>query len=136
MVSTGKMLFLGAVLALVAAPLMATATEHVVTIDFLSFSPQNINIIAGDTVRWINNSDFFHTTTSGAGCVANGLWNLNLASGAQVTHTLNTPGTFPYFCIPHCGALMTGVINVEIIVPTEETTWGAIKALYKPLPGE
>ena len=137
MVSTGKkLLFLGAVLALVSAPLIASAADHIVDITFLSFEPANITIVAGDKITWTNSSAFFHTATSGSGCVANGTFNINLPSAGQGAYTFNTPGVYPYFCIPHCGSLMTGTVNVDIAVPTEQTTWGAIKALYKPEPGE
>jgi len=137
MVSTGKKLMaLAVLLAAVATPMIATATEHVVNITFISFEPNDITILAGDTVRWTNNSVFVHTSTSGVGCAANGLWSLVMNPADQVTHVFNAPGSYPYFCIPHCGSGMTGTIHVDTPVPTEQTTWGAIKALFKPNPAE
>jgi hypothetical protein len=54
-----------------------------------------------------------------------------IPNGSQVTRAFTSVGSFDYFCIPHCGALMTGKITVDVAVPTEERTWGAVKALYK-----
>jgi len=125
-------LFCALLIVLVAgAPLAPQAGEHVVNIIGIAFSPQNITIPEGDTIRWINNSGLFHTSTSGVGCVPSGLWSIDIPNGSQVTRDFGTIGTFSYFCIPHCGALMTGTITVDHAVPTEERTWGAVKALYK-----
>jgi plastocyanin len=113
------------------APLSASAGEHIVQIIGVSFSPQNITIPEGDTIRWINNSGLFHTSTSGVGCAPSGRWDIAIPNGSQVTRDFGIVGTFDYFCIPHCGALMTGKITVDVAVPTKEATWGAVKALYK-----
>jgi plastocyanin len=80
-----------------------------------SFSPSNLTVMAGDTVRWewISGS---HTTTSGTSCSANGLWNATISSLNQsFQRQFGSPGSFPYFCVPHCFSGMTGTITVEMV---------------------
>lgn len=87
--------------------------QHTVVTGAVTFQPASITINAGDQVTWSNTSSDTHTSTSGSGCAANGIWaSGNLAPGATFSHTFNTPGTFPYFCEPHCGMGMTGTVTV------------------------
>jgi plastocyanin len=76
-----------------------------VSIQNFSFTPQNITIQAGSTVRWTNNDSTAHTATS-PGNFDSG----NLNSGGSYQFTFNTPGTYTYFCAYHAG--MTGTITV------------------------
>lgn len=88
----------------------------------LTFSPQNLTIVAGDTVRWTWASSG-HTVTSGTGGVADNKFcsptDTSCAtapttnSGGTYSHTFTTAGSFPYFCRPHAGAGMTGTITVQ-----------------------
>lgn len=94
------------------------ATVDVSIVNF-QFSPTNLTINQGDTVRWSNNSGGTqHSTTSTTavgGCVEGGPdpWNsLLLLPGQNFQKTFNTPGTFPYKCIPHCSGGMRGTITV------------------------
>ena len=90
---------------------IAAATFDVQVADF-SFSPGTVNITKGDTVRWIWRMSG-HSTTSGSNCIPNGIWNSGVQSGGFIfTNTFNTAGTFPYFCIPHCGMGMVGTVQV------------------------
>jgi plastocyanin len=86
-----------------------------------SFSPSTLTIRVGDTVVWTWMTSG-HTVTSGSGCVANnvfcspndvGCGNNPSNAGFTYSHTFNTIGTFPYFCVPHCGAGMIGTITVQ-----------------------
>ena len=66
-----------------------------------SFSPSSVTILPGDTVQWIFNENG-HTCTSGSAGMPNGLWDSGfLPNGAVFTHTFHSPGSFPYYCIPH-----------------------------------
>lgn len=87
----------------------------------LSYAPATVNIQVGDTVHWIFvNSG--HTVTSGSSCTADNLFcspaNLNCATGANspsgttYDRVFPAPGSFPYFCRPHCNFGMTGTVNV------------------------
>ncbi|GAB4325249.1 MAG: hypothetical protein Kow0074_18800 [Candidatus Zixiibacteriota bacterium] len=90
------------------------AATVVVDVANFAFSPRNVTIQEGDVVRWewISGS---HTTTSGSGCSSDGLWNEPISSSNRsYERQFNDAGTFPYFCIPHCGSGMTGVITVEM----------------------
>ncbi len=72
-----------------------------------AFSPQTLTIAAGESVRWVNTDDVFHTTTS-----RDGLWDGTLGSkDVMFEHTFTEPGTFEYRCNPHA-SFMTGSITV------------------------
>lgn len=87
----------------------------------LTFSPSPANIVAGDTVRWVWATGG-HSVTSGVMCNADGVFcspnNTNCASGTTSAmgfiyqRVFPTPGTFRYFCVPHCAAGMTGIVSV------------------------
>ena len=80
----------------------------------LSFTPANLTVAAGTTVTWVWQSSG-HSLDSGAGCSkddrfsSNGLQN----AGFTLTHTFNTPGTYPFFCGVHCGSNMKGTVMVQ-----------------------
>jgi plastocyanin len=73
-------------------------------------------IDVGQTIlwRWLSG---FHTTTSGTGGTdpdAGVLWDQPMDSGhATFSFTFNTPGTFDFFCRPHEGIDMKGVVLVR-----------------------
>lgn len=79
------------------------------------FVPNTLQIAQGDTVNfvWVTTN---HDVVSGdtSTCTAT---NNPLNSGSPTnpphtyTYTFNTPGTYPYFCTPHCAAGMTAVIT-------------------------
>ena len=91
---------------------MAAATFDVQVVNF-AFVPATVNIAVGDTVRWIWMAGG-HSTTSGAGCVPDGIWNSGvIGAGSTFSRIFNTSGTFPYFCIPHCAMGMVGTVKVK-----------------------
>jgi plastocyanin len=87
------------------------------------FSPREVVIHAGDTVRWEWTSGS-HTVTEGTDGLVNGneLWHSSLNSGTQVFQFTFTPGfvaanpkpggRYPYFCQPHFLMGMTAAITV------------------------
>ena len=89
------------------------------------FVPEQVIINAGDTVRWTF-AEVGHNVVSGSTCIANNQFcspsNVDCANtassptGAVYTRTFNTPGTFPYFCSPHCFNNMTGTVVVNAVV--------------------
>lgn len=92
----------------------ATATIWTVTVQNISFDPSNLTIQQGDTVKWqwINGS---HTTTSGDPCVADAIWNATISSANPTfQREFSSAGSFPYFCVPHCGSGMTASLTVEL----------------------
>ncbi|MBF0558009.1 MAG: Ig-like domain-containing protein [Nitrospirae bacterium] len=109
------------------ASLSYGATVDVSVRDF-AFSPSTVTINVGDTVRWTDATGT-HTTTSGSGCTANGLWDSGtalLSPGGTYSRTFNSAGTYPYFCSFHCALGMTGSVVVSggttTTAPTTTTT--------------
>lgn len=114
--------------AVCAAP--ALGATHTVNQVNNTFDPSAITVQPGDTVEWIWASGS-HTVTSGTPCTSDGLFDDPFTSG-NPTVVFNVPanepeGDIPYFCIPHCGGGMTGIITVEAgaAIPTV-SEWGLI----------
>jgi plastocyanin len=92
--------------------------------DALRFTPSEVRVQIGDTVRWENQSTVVHTVTADPDRAADAA-NVELPDGAapfdsgfvdpgdSFTHTFDTPGTYRYVCIPHEGVGMIGTIVVE-----------------------
>jgi uncharacterized protein (TIGR03118 family) len=88
----------------------------------LVFTPANLTIQAGDTLRWVwgspghsvvsgtnGNADNRFCSPSNTGCD-----NPPLSSkGATYEHTFTQAGTFPYYCSVHFSLGMTGTITVQ-----------------------
>ena len=80
-----------------------------------AFSPNPIDIKAGNTVTWTNNDNETHTVTSGSGANDTNLGN-QFDSGLfepkqPFTQTFKSPGEFSYFCQIH--PAMVGKISVK-----------------------
>lgn len=86
-----------------------------------TFSPDNINISVGDTVRWTW-AGSGHSVTSGDPCTSDGQFcspdsmncNQGILSGQGTVyeHTFDQAGIYNYFCFAHCAFGMTGIVNV------------------------
>jgi plastocyanin len=99
--------------------------------DSQRFDPETITIEVGETITWVNESDEAHTVTAygdeipeGASYFASGgasneeearddLSEGLIESGETFEVTLDTPGTYEYYCIPHESSGMKGTITVE-----------------------
>jgi len=77
------------------------------TIDNFAFTPKQLTIQAGSTVRWTNKDDLPHTVTSDSGLFSSPALDTN----QTFQFTFEKPGKFLYFCTLH--PMMTGVITVE-----------------------
>jgi len=88
----------------------------------LVFTPANLTIQVGDTVRWVwgspghsvvsgtnGNADNRFCSPSDTGCDSPPLSN----RGATYEHTFAQAGTFPYYCSVHFSLGMTGTIKVQ-----------------------
>ena len=106
----------------IAAPRVAVTVANGST---LRFVPASVVVEQGDYVRW-NNTSGSHTTTSGAACAANALWNSPLSTTTPTfTRVFNeAPATLPYFCQPHCGFGMTGQVVVTTLISVTVTASG------------
>ena len=79
----------------------------------LTFSPADLTIDPGTTIRWVASTASFHTITPANG-QQQGVWARATTSstGTVLTHTFTVPGqVYNYFCEVHAG--MTGVIRVR-----------------------
>ena len=71
-----------------------------------TFNVSNLEVSAGTTVTWTNNSSVNHTVTSGSRgeSDAGELFNSGTISpGGQFTHTFEDAGEYEYFCEFHSG---------------------------------
>ncbi len=85
----------------------ASGTQVSISDTSSAFVPAQIEIRAGTTVTWINQSAVPHTVTFGQ----DGLEDSGpLAPGQTFSQTLDTPGTYHYRCDPH--PWMTGTVLV------------------------
>ncbi|MFC2093692.1 T9SS type A sorting domain-containing protein [Bacteroidota bacterium] len=84
-----------------------------------NFSPQNVNAVVGDFIKWVHVAGF-HTTT----CDPNTRPLTNLPSGAQIwnepmnasqifIYEIQVAGLYEYECIPH-SPFMNGTINASL----------------------
>src|SRR3954447_26722948 len=89
----------------------------------LVFSPSSVTIHPGDEVRWTWGSSG-HSSTSGSPGQPNSIWDSGIRNqGATFTHTFNSAGTFPYYCVPHGGCCsMVGTVVVADASPTPTPT--------------
>ena len=115
MKSRNLVLAAAAALALAAAA-PATAALVVVQQTSLTFSPADITITAGDTVRWVRTS-LTHTVTNGTGTSdpnVGTLFDAPLsAASPSFQYIFIVAGDVPYFCRPHLLMGMTGIVRVQ-----------------------
>ena len=108
--------------------------------DAQRFDPAEITVEAGQTIEFTNDSSELHTVTAyegelppGADYFASGGFSSEEEARANLSEglidpgdtfevTLDTPGRYAYFCIPHESQDMTGSITVEVIVEPDDVT--------------
>ncbi|MCL4306325.1 T9SS type A sorting domain-containing protein [bacterium] len=90
------------------------ATIHIVNVNALSFSPANLTIQQGDTVRWIKPAGGFHNVVEvstppvfNSGEPTSNAFTYNFAFNAPLS------GTYNYECIVHAFSGMTGTVTVQ-----------------------
>jgi len=83
------------------------AAVHVVEIKDFAFSPAELEIRVGDTVRFINRDEAGHTATADDGSFDTGL--LKQDKSGEVAFA--SAGTFGYYCAPHPGMKGTVVVR-------------------------
>jgi plastocyanin len=89
--------------------------------NMFNFTPKQVTIHVGDTVRWTWVSDV-HTVTSGVNGVADGKFcspkdtscttPVPSNTGFVYQHTFTQAGTYPYYCVYHFAKGMTGEVIV------------------------
>ena len=79
------------------------------------FSPNPIQITAGSTVTWTNNTGPRHTATSDTGAWTTG----NIApGGTSAAVAFPTAGTFPYHCAIHPSMTGTVIVSAAAAAPS------------------
>jgi plastocyanin len=76
-----------------------------------NFSPSELHVTAGTTVRWRNTGDFPHTVTADNAEFDSG----NMENGDSFEFTFDQPGTYAYFCAYHGSAGGNGMSGVVIV---------------------
>jgi plastocyanin len=93
------------------------AMKHIVDQVSLTFVPNTLTIVEGDTVQWVR-SGGSHTVTNGTGASDPDVGTLFDAplnfSNPTFEYVFTTAGTYPYFCRPHESSGMTGTITVDV----------------------
>ena len=82
---------------------VASDITHVIEVRDFDFLPEQLDIVAGESIDFIWTGDIPHTSTSDA---LSGIdsWSSGLLNnGAMYSVTINTTGEHPYYCIPHGG---------------------------------
>lgn len=94
----------------VAAPAGAGNGAQSVSIVFQAYTPQQIDVLPGETVQWTNTVDRRHTVTADDGSYDSG----DLYSGDRFSQRFVSPGAYTYHCSVHPG--MTGEVDVRRLI--------------------
>jgi plastocyanin len=128
-------LALGATLAALAGPAASSAqmehmhggeADHAATVPilFAAFGTPRVDVLAGDTVRWMNNSVRVHTVNADDGTWASG----RLPIDDMFTHRFDTVGVATYYCMLH--PFMRGEVDVHDVLLAAPTEPGAPGRAY------
>ncbi len=91
------------------------AVQRALLQDF-AFQPQNLTVVAGTTVVWVNQDGAPHNVTFADGSVASD----NFRQGEAFELTFQEPGVYPVYCTLH-GNPTSGMIGqVTVVEETEE----------------
>ena len=86
-------------------------TTHIVQASNFVFTPADLTIMKGDTVKWVWVSGM-HTTTSDS-TSGSTFWNAPLDQNhTSFSYVFNNIGVFPYYCVYHVSLGMKGTITV------------------------
>jgi plastocyanin len=99
-----------------------------VTIQNFSFTPANVSIKVGGTVKWMNKGPSVHTTTSDNGVWASAQLNPPTGGGGgygggggmpggSFQMTFNTAGTYGYHCAFHPPSTYPGFTGTVVVNP-------------------
>jgi plastocyanin len=101
-----------------------TTEEQPVSIQFAAFAPTRIDVVAGDTVHWMNDSVRVHTVNA-----VDGSWaSPRIVGTDSFMHRFDTPGVVPYYCILH--PFMRGEVDVNEVLLAAPTEPGAPGRAY------
>ncbi len=108
---------------------VSNATVHEIMVGGNSFTPSNLNVSVGDTIRWVW-QDGSHTTTCDGSTgtsrpVGAASWNANIDPGnTTFEYVVTVAGDYDYKCIPHFPSMVgsftastTSITQTSTIVP-------------------
>lgn len=107
----GLALMIGGAAELRAAPARQSASA--VDIADFAFTPATLEVPVGTTVTWTNADSAPHTATARDGSFNTG----RIADGESRSVTLNTAGTFEYYCAVHPRMVATLVVRAASAAP-------------------
>jgi plastocyanin len=114
-------------LLVLAALFQAAAAAADQTVDIgpgLAFNPPTVVVAPGEAVTWIW-QESPHSSTSDATSGPE-VWNSGIrATGATFSHTFQSPGDYPYYCLVHSfpgGTFMNGLVRVAQPTATPTVT--------------
>ncbi len=109
---------------------ITNATIFTVTQQENTFTPRNIEVKVGDTVRWVWTSGL-HTTTSTSIPSGASPWDSQLTIGSQqFQYKVTVEGTYNYVCTPHADLGMGGTITATPLLGIEETSMAKSMKIY------
>lgn len=122
----------------------AFATTHQITQTGFTWVPNDLSIEVGDTVEWIYSAGS-HTVTEGTDDssppIGFKLFDEVLSAGSPlVSFTFTETGDVDFYCRPHRGLGMTGVIHVTTATAVGnpaacegcgDMSWTRVKGLYR-----
>ena len=89
------------------AAVLAAGKTHTVTIEGMKFTPERLEVAAGDTVVWTNKDFVPHTVTASGAKVESG----ELATNKSFRFVAKKKGEMPYICRLH--PVMKAVLVVK-----------------------
>lgn len=109
-----KRLVAGLTLTLLAVGTIRAETVEV-TVSNFQFTPIDVTIRPGDSVRWVNATGMGHNVVADDASFRSG----NPSGTFTYTRQFNTAGNYPYYCGPHgtdgqpLGSVMNGIVRVS-----------------------
>jgi plastocyanin len=108
----------------------ANSATHLVTVQNFSLTPDVVNAVVGDTIKWVwlNGN---HSSTSGTIPIDASPWDVNLnSSNTSYLYVLEFPGDYYYFCRLH-PEVEVGIIYVSAITPVKPLTEAGVNSKLK-----
>jgi plastocyanin len=94
----------------VAVPASGQPAPQAVTIEFRAFTPDQLDVLPGETVKWSNVSLQNHTVTADDGSFDSG----TIGGGSSFSLTFSSPGAYMYHCTIHPD--MMGEVDVRRVI--------------------
>lgn len=108
----------------------SNAATHTITVQNFSLTPDVVNAVVGDTIKWVwlNGN---HSTTSGTIPIDAAPWDVNLnSSNTTYSYILEFPGDYYYFCRLH-PEVEVGIIYVSALTPVNPLTEAGVNSKLK-----